>query len=198
MSEWVKYDDKRFEQGLETLGRGLTSALLDGARYGAELARREVLSRTILVRRVNIQDQDEGPPWKATNPVSLRGDNKAGYTLILRSHWTGARSAPIRSAYERHGLVERLRRPGLWISRRGSKRSSSRGYTTRDGLTFINFSADVRLYAWAQQPERGYQLRRHAVYLSSVDARRYLVADPSLRRVRPQLLSHITQEVRKI
>lgn len=193
--EFVKVTTKRFEQGIDAIGPACTGVILNGVRYGAELARREMLRRYFPARRVNVQDQVDGAPPQtlSRSPITISHRGTVS-TVIVRSYWTVARSGPISQAYEKFGLPDQLKRQGLWI---GPTPPGKKGYQSRDGLVFKAFGRHLKLAIWARQRQRGYQLQRHTVLFSSVDARRYLTTDPAVRAVRPWLLSSLVEEARR-
>lgn len=179
------YDSKvpRIVQGLISVSVSVSQ------RIAADLR-----SRIIRPRRINVQDAD-GRPGIGKNPVSV--ETGADFAqVVLRPHWTVARSNSLAAVANRTGSGLPFEREGLWVSRNVG-RSTSRGYTSRSGLVFKSFSSNAKLEEWARRRDRGMQILRHAIYVGRPEVLKTLIVQPAVSRAMPALQSQSIQAVRE-
>lgn len=164
------------------------TALAVGRRLAEDLR-----ARTLRPRRLNIQDAEPGTP---VGGQPVRMDTKPDQVIVvLRPHWTVARTSALFEVARRTGNAGLLQRDGLWVRGVGRRRSDSKGYTSRDGLTFKSFAQNPQLSAWANRRDRGTQALRSAVFLGRPEIWKLLTIQPAIDRAMPLLRGAVRRAV---
>lgn len=178
---WRKRPDALVRR-LERAEKKLLSGVKDASGTLARTIHRDLTKRVRPAKTVSRQDSPTGARQNlpAVQPfrVGLQtSDKRATIKLDVRGHYVAARTKGVLGALRYLGLlVAATFRKGLWVKKAGPRTRSDSGPTR-----FFAFSANPRLRRWATDPQKGQQVRRHALLLTSKMLEALLLG-PTLRK----------------
>lgn len=164
-SGWKK-SPSAFAKILEKRKKAVQDAVGASLAEAAELVKKQTDARVFIPRSISKQDAPGGAARQLTgrSPVRTKIETKNRRAIIkLASFYTRARTKGIVSIMSRLGLVNQLFRKSLIV--RGRR---------------LSFRTNPRLALWALRPDKGFQVQRHVVRLTSARAREDLVLGPAL------------------
>lgn len=174
-SAFAKVLEKRKKLVVEAVGQSLAD--------GAEVVKKETDSRVFIPRQISKQDAPGGAARSLTgrSPVRVKVETRNRRAIIkLASHYTRARTKGIIALFSRLGLTQQLFRKSLII--RGKR---------------MPFRSNPRLALWALRQDKGFQVQRHVVRLTSSKAREDLLLGPALAASQPRVMAIFRRAVRR-
>lgn len=172
--------------------------------------------------QTNVQEATARRRLSGRSPiVTKRLQKDLEIYIILRSFWTNARSAAVKSLFAKHGISDRLRRTSLWVDprrektnravlrlgrdqalreqgRTGARARRRKQHDSRQGLQRLPMRG--KLLAWAQGKSRsgdvGRQDLKHIVRPPAAIALD-LVLGPAARQHSDSTLARIRQAIEK-
>lgn len=173
-------------------------------REAVELIREEVDKRTLLPKRLSIQDTNAPRYLSQRKPIQTYVNEQRNEGLVvLGRHWTPARTPAMLSL----GGKE-LERSGLKIPRdtyiKGAhgyfqgrtKATNALGKSTGPARAYIfmRFSKFPDLASWADRQDKGMQRYKHAIRITP-EIGQQLITSPAVERNRARVLSFYTERI---
>lgn len=171
---WKGGGPRALQRKLFAAKRAMERETLGALGTATTVLENSIKRRTHPARRVNQQDAPAGRPLTLAgrSPIRTRIDaQKRTSRVTVARHWTHARTRAVQAIFRRMGQEKKLFRRGLYLRNWG----------------FVPFSQDAGLERWAQKPNKGQQIRRHAVRLSDPRMVQLLELEPAVKEVAPLL-----------
>lgn len=169
---WKGGGPRALQRKLFAAKRAMERETLGALGTATTVLENSIKRRTHPARRVNQQDAPAGRPLTLAgrSPIRTRIDaQKRTSRVTVARHWTHARTRAVEAIFKRQGQANKLLRRGLFLRDWG----------------FVPFSSDPGLLRWAQKPEKGQQVRRHAVRLSEPKTIQLLELQPAVAECAP-------------
>ena len=183
MSGWRRSPKDFGSKVLERRKKALQAHVGDSLADAASVVKQEADKRVFIPRQISKQDAPGGAARQLTGRSPVRTQvkpNDRRAIIKLASHYTRARTKGIIALFSRLGLTNQLFRKSLII--RGKR---------------MPFRSNPRLALWALRQDRGFQVQRHVVRLTSSKAREDLILGPALAASQSRVMAIFRRAVRK-